>query len=33
MVLAPGKKITINGYQRSNQKAEEFKVLAPMASK
>ena len=32
-VLAPGKKITINGYQRSNQKAEEFKVLAPMASK
>ncbi len=32
-VLAPGKKITIDGYQRSDQKAEAFKVLAPEASK
>ena len=32
-VLAPKKKITINGFQRTNAKAEAFKVAAPAASK
>ena len=32
-VLAPGKKVTVNGFQTSDQKAEEFKVLPPAAAK